>query len=88
VPRWAEGFVPPRYRRANRIARAEQGAEVPAEPVAAGAAPSDPEMAAPEPVGSGMNGGASGGASGGVNGATAIGDRSRFTHRRRIGSPQ
>ncbi|MFE2440478.1 MraY family glycosyltransferase [Streptomyces sp. NPDC059426] len=100
VPSWAEAFVPPRYRRANRIARAERGAEAPAEPVAAvvggGSAPSGPETAAPEPVGSGLNGGAnsglnggaSGGTTSGLNGATAIGDRSRFTHRRRIGTPQ
>ncbi|SCG10409.1 UDP-GlcNAc:undecaprenyl-phosphate GlcNAc-1-phosphate transferase, partial [Streptomyces sp. MnatMP-M27] len=64
----------------------------PAEPVAAtagaGSAASEPEMIAPDPVGPGMNGGADNGANGAVNGATAIGDRSRFIHRRRIGSPR
>jgi UDP-GlcNAc:undecaprenyl-phosphate GlcNAc-1-phosphate transferase len=79
VPRWAEAFVPPRYRR--RVAAATA-----AEPVAQSAAPATeqaepehreaPEKPAPEPVPAGLNG------------ATAIGDRSRFPHRRKIGTPQ
>ncbi|MFD7502382.1 MraY family glycosyltransferase [Streptomyces sp. NPDC059850] len=77
VPRWAEAFVPPRYRR--RAAAPEQIAQ-PAEAVQATepapvARPEEPEPA-PEPVPAGLNG------------ATAIGDRSRFPHRRKIGSPQ
>ncbi|MEU5024306.1 MraY family glycosyltransferase [Streptomyces milbemycinicus] len=65
VPHWAEGFVPPRYRRRrNRIAAAAR--EVAPE-ASAGAPGCD---AAAEPVGR---------VPAGVNGATAIGDRSRFT---------
>lgn len=65
VPRWAEGFVPPRYRRRrNRIAAAAREA---APEASAGAPGCD---AAAEPVGR---------VPAGVNGATAIGDRSRFT---------
>ncbi|MFD8383110.1 MraY family glycosyltransferase [Streptomyces sp. NPDC059679] len=65
VPHWAEGFVPPRYRRRrNRIAAAAR--EVAPEG-SAGAPGCD---AAAEPVGR---------VPAGVNGATAIGDRSRFT---------
>ncbi|MEU5638417.1 MraY family glycosyltransferase [Streptomyces milbemycinicus] len=65
VPHWAEGFVPPRYRRRrNRIAAAAR--EVAPE-ASAGAPGRD---AAAEPVGR---------VPAGVNGATAIGDRSRFT---------
>ncbi|MGO4421424.1 MraY family glycosyltransferase, partial [Streptomyces sp. MCAF7] len=64
VPHWAEGFVPPRYRRRNRIAAAAQEAA----PEASAEAPGCD--AAAEPVGR---------VPAGVNGATAIGDRSRFT---------
>ncbi|MGW3569053.1 MraY family glycosyltransferase [Streptomyces sp. NPDC000941] len=65
VPHWAEGFVPPRYRRRrNRIAAAAREA---ASEASAGAPGCD---AAAEPVGR---------VPAGVNGATAIGDRSRFT---------
>jgi UDP-GlcNAc:undecaprenyl-phosphate/decaprenyl-phosphate GlcNAc-1-phosphate transferase len=76
VPRWAEGLVPPRYRRGRR---AEQEARPegagPAGSVTQGERPGVEESAR-EPVPAG------------INGATAIGDRSRFNHRRRIGSPQ
>ncbi|KAK1182162.1 MraY family glycosyltransferase [Streptomyces sp. NBS 14/10] len=65
VPHWAEGFVPPRYRRRrNRIAAAAREA---APEATVGAPGCD---AAAEPVGR---------VPAGVNGATAIGDRSRFT---------
>ncbi|QKV92545.1 undecaprenyl/decaprenyl-phosphate alpha-N-acetylglucosaminyl 1-phosphate transferase [Streptomyces sp. NA02950] len=77
VPRWAEGFVPPRYRRGHRDAPAEQAVARTEAATEAGAA-GDPaaEESAPRPLAAG------------INGATAIGDRSRFTHRRRIGTPQ
>ncbi|MEU3351692.1 MraY family glycosyltransferase [Streptomyces sp. NPDC037389] len=60
APRWAERFVPPRYRRRKTavpapVATAEDRGET--EPVPAG-----------------------------LHGATAIGDRSRFAHARKIGS--
>ena len=76
VPRWAEAFVPPRYRR--RAVAAEQAVET-AAPATEQTEPEQreqPEKPAPEPVPAGLNG------------ATAIGDRSRFPHRRKIGSPQ
>nr|WP_246096362.1 MraY family glycosyltransferase [Streptomyces botrytidirepellens] len=75
VPQWAEAFVPPRYRR--RVATAQA-----AEPVAPAREQTEPEhreqpeRPAPEPLPTGLNG------------ATAIGDRSRFPHRRKIGTPQ
>ncbi|MFE5027029.1 MraY family glycosyltransferase [Streptomyces sp. NPDC056656] len=78
APRWAEGFVPPRYRR-RRAARAS--AEVPetspsyAVQEEAGAAEEAPEgegARTPMPAG--------------VNGATAIGPRSRFLDRRKAHS--
>ncbi|MBL1095669.1 MraY family glycosyltransferase [Streptomyces coffeae] len=74
VPSWAEGFVPPRYRRGHRGARAEAVADT----EAGDAGTTDPvaEESAPRPMPAG------------INGATAIGDRSRFTHRRKIGTPR
>ncbi|MFD3477945.1 MraY family glycosyltransferase [Streptomyces sp. NPDC058695] len=78
APRWAEAFVPPRYRR-RRAARAS--AEVPetspsyAAQEEAGAADEAPEgegSRTPMPAG--------------VNGATAIGPRSRFLDRRKAHS--
>ncbi|MFJ6083527.1 MraY family glycosyltransferase [Streptomyces sp. NPDC092369] len=68
TPRWAEAFVPPRYRRRRRAAEQEQGEEL--EPVAAALA----EEAAADcaesrtPVAVGVSG---------VNGATALGARRR-----------
>ncbi|WP_316782374.1 MraY family glycosyltransferase [Streptomyces sasae] len=79
TPRWAEAFVPPRYRR-RRAARAAEapGAATPQTP-AAGEEPECEE----EPVGhrSPVTAGAPP-----VNGATAIGPRSRFLDRRTSGS--
>ncbi len=63
APRWAEQFVPPRYRRRTVPAAA---VEQPQAAVEGG-----PQR---EPVPAGLHG------------ATAIGDRSRFTHRGKIGS--
>ncbi|MEV7288699.1 MraY family glycosyltransferase [Streptomyces sp. NPDC093252] len=87
APRWAESFVPPRYRR-RRVAAVlpEEGAEATGEG-AAGEVPAEPE---PVPVAAGTGGGA--GAVGtkarvnGVNGATALGPRSRLLDRRKAGS--
>ncbi|WP_327353419.1 MraY family glycosyltransferase [Streptomyces sp. NBC_01304] len=74
TPRWAEAFVPPRYRRrraaAAEAARAETAA---ASQESAQEAGDEPRT----PVAAGV---------GTVNGATAIGARSRFTDRRRAGS--
>ncbi|MFJ8665179.1 MraY family glycosyltransferase [Streptomyces sp. NPDC093600] len=67
APRWAESFVPPRYRR-RPVPRMEAVAPVSAHPVEA-----QPEERVPVPAG--------------VNGATAIGNRSRFTDRRKAGTP-
>ncbi|MGW2019944.1 MraY family glycosyltransferase [Streptomyces sp. NPDC001927] len=72
APRWAESFVPPRYRRRKTLlpgtsasaATSVDGPSDPAEPV---------EERVPVPAG--------------VNGATAIGHRSRFTDRRKAGTP-
>ena len=78
VPRWAEAFVPPRYRRRAAAVATAQVAETVA-PAMEQAEPEQreqPEKPAPEPLPAGLNG------------ATAIGDRSRFPHRRKIGSPQ
>ncbi|MEU8582228.1 MraY family glycosyltransferase [Streptomyces abikoensis] len=60
APRWAERFVPPRYRRRKSVA-----------PVPVATAEDRGEE---EPVPAGLHG------------ATAIGDRSRFAHARKIGS--
>lgn len=74
TPRWAEAFVPPRYRRrraaAAEAARAETAV---ASQESAQEAGDEPRT----PVAAGV---------GTVNGATAIGARSRFTDRRRAGS--
>lgn len=76
APRWAEAFVPPRYRRRKSVVVASTGG--------AGAA------------GAGVGGTAEGAGIGeqrepvpaGLHGATAIGDRSRFPHTRKISSPR
>ncbi|GGX82339.1 undecaprenyl-phosphate alpha-N-acetylglucosaminyl 1-phosphate transferase [Streptomyces hiroshimensis] len=71
APRWAEAFVPPRYRRRKVAAAAPEAAGALDAAEAAGAAEPAEEPAEPgeqrEPVPAG------------VHGATAIGDRSRFT---------
>jgi len=93
APRWAESFVPPRYRRRRRrregpgaAARDEaaDGREEPAEAVGSPSAASDTrseqeghEPAAQAPLAAGVPV---------ANGATAIGSRARFTDRRKAGS--
>ncbi|MDW4904565.1 MraY family glycosyltransferase [Streptomyces sp. ADMS] len=81
TPRWAERFVPPRYRRGRTT---EAGATAPAASAAAMADQGASEQAAdptaperPAPVHAGVSG---------VNGATAIGPRSRLLDRRKAGS--
>ncbi|MFF5128182.1 MraY family glycosyltransferase [Streptomyces syringium] len=69
APRWAEAFVPPRYRRRKSVvvaAAASPGAGGTAEGAGIG------EQREPVPAG--------------LHGATAIGDRSRFPHTRKISS--
>ncbi|MFF4545224.1 MraY family glycosyltransferase [Streptomyces sp. NPDC001435] len=75
APRWAERFVPPRYRR-GRAAEAHAEAHAPAPAAAFEAAPAAGEEQ-PAPVPAGLTG---------VNGATAIGPRSRFLDGRKAGS--
>ncbi|MEU7156888.1 MraY family glycosyltransferase [Streptomyces chrestomyceticus] len=75
APRWMEWMVPPRYRRSVQAAAVAAAAE---ESAAIDEAGERSAQAAPErerqPVPAG------------INGATAIGDRSRFTDRRKAGS--
>ncbi|MDT3398256.1 MraY family glycosyltransferase [Streptomyces sp. B1866] len=99
APEWAEGVVPPRYRHARRARHAARPGRPDAggEPVAAGAGGLAGVAGAAAANGAhgpnaannanGANGVAGvGGAAQQPGGATAIGDRSRFTHRRRISS--
>ncbi|MFF8384593.1 MraY family glycosyltransferase [Streptomyces kanasensis] len=79
APRWAESFVPPRYRRRKTAPHSDP----------------DPASAAAEGVGSagGADGSGDGGPGepvrvpAGVNGATAIGARSHLLERRKAGTP-
>ncbi|MFD5428595.1 MraY family glycosyltransferase [Streptomyces sp. NPDC127084] len=94
APRWAEAFVPPRYRR-----RREQpvlSAAVPPHGEERSEEPSDtlpPYEAEPAGITSSVLDGTDTAAServpvpAGINGATAIGARSRFTDRRKAGTP-
>ncbi|WP_369233247.1 MraY family glycosyltransferase [Streptomyces sp. R21] len=79
APRWAEHFVPPRYRRRRRAAASAEAAVV---LDAAGETDGDEEGAREErtPVAAGVSGVS------GVNGATAIGPRARFLDRRKAGT--
>ena len=79
APRWAEHFVPPRYRRRRRAAAAAEAAVV---LDAAGETDGGEEGAREErtPVAAGVSGVS------GVNGATAIGPRARFLDRRKAGT--
>lgn len=75
APRWAESFVPPRYRRRKTAPQAGQeaaegGAGAPPAPAAGGGHPGEPPRV---PAG--------------VNGATAIGARSHLPERRKAGTP-
>ncbi|MFC8128642.1 MraY family glycosyltransferase [Streptomyces sp. NPDC057302] len=72
IPRWAESFVPPRYRRRKGVASAALAADE--TDAADGADGADAEAGDRPPVESG------------VNGATAVGTRSRFEDRRKAGS--
>ncbi|MFC9942084.1 MraY family glycosyltransferase [Streptomyces pratensis] len=80
APRWAESFVPPRYRR-----RVVNGGTADAEEATPRGqhAPEGPQMTSPTPERAPVSVGVSG-----VNGATAIGPRSRFTDRDRADSPR
>ncbi|MEU4997019.1 MraY family glycosyltransferase [Streptomyces sp. NPDC021622] len=76
IPRWAESFVPPRYRRRRRAAGAGADAGDETNVTAGTDAQGETEAKAdsPPPVGAG------------VNGATAVGTRSRLEDRRKAGS--
>ncbi|TGB11862.1 MraY family glycosyltransferase [Streptomyces sp. MZ04] len=78
IPRWAESFVPPRYRRRRRAAAAEAAADASDETNATAGTGEQGETEAEAdsrpPAGAG------------VNGATAVGTRSRFDDRRKAGS--
>ncbi|MFJ2238549.1 MraY family glycosyltransferase [Streptomyces sp. NPDC087859] len=71
APRWAQAFLPPRYRRRRAVA---ESAPV-AEPAAAAVESEEDEERTPVAVGVS-----------GVNGATALGARSRFLDRRKAGT--
>jgi UDP-GlcNAc:undecaprenyl-phosphate/decaprenyl-phosphate GlcNAc-1-phosphate transferase len=79
APRWAEAFVPPRYRRRGAVAEPAAatpqtvGAEEHADVLADGSTEEEPRT----PVAVGVSG---------ANGATAIGGRSRFLDRRKAGT--
>ncbi|MFE6763469.1 MraY family glycosyltransferase [Streptomyces sp. NPDC057689] len=89
APRWAESFVPPRYRRRRRRgegpgAAESESHEAPAEAAEDSRVAQDPregqegrEPAPQAPLAAGVSG---------ANGATAIGSRSRFADRRKAGS--
>ncbi|MCQ0023657.1 undecaprenyl/decaprenyl-phosphate alpha-N-acetylglucosaminyl 1-phosphate transferase [Streptomyces somaliensis DSM 40738] len=79
APRWAESFVPPRYRRRKTAPQAGQEAPAAAEGDAGtSSAPASAEGGHPE---------GSPHVPAGVNGATAIGARSRLPERRKAGTP-
>ncbi|MFF1676730.1 MraY family glycosyltransferase [Streptomyces sp. NPDC058256] len=84
APRWAESFVPPRYRRSKVTAALSEAEEaVPAAVAYGTGTPAAEEDGADEhrtPVVAGVSGVS------GVNGATAIGARSRFLDRGKAGS--
>lgn len=82
APRWAERFVPPRYRRRRRReaapgAESPQGLESQQGPQGDQMGQGGHETAPRPPIAAGVSG---------VNGATAIGPRSRFADRRKADS--
>ncbi|MBC9729027.1 MraY family glycosyltransferase [Streptomyces sp. TRM68367] len=85
APHWAEGFVPPRYRRRRAVAEEEPAAECPAAeaaPATESGSPASSASPAEEhrtPVVNGVPR---------VNGATALGARSRPLDRRKAGTPR
>ncbi|MEV1010046.1 MraY family glycosyltransferase [Streptomyces sp. NPDC049881] len=97
VPPWAERVVPPRYRirRQERLAAERQSAEA-AVPAGTGHDTAQPPAEAPGEPGEGPGAGPSATGAGtgtrehprqphaGPHGATAVGDRKRFTDRRKI----
>ncbi|MFF3315510.1 MraY family glycosyltransferase [Streptomyces sp. NPDC003035] len=72
APRWAESFLPPRYRRRRAVAGLSPESAGLTSPVSA-SVEEPPAERVPVPAG--------------VNGSTAIGHRSRFTDRRKAGTP-
>ncbi|MEV0439376.1 MraY family glycosyltransferase [Streptomyces spectabilis] len=80
APRWAENFVPPRYRRERRSPAGAAAAER-----ADGAAPEEAYGTSGEPE-PGEASGDRPAVGAGVNGATALGTRPRFLDRRKAGS--
>lgn len=79
TPRWAEAFVPPRYRRRRPVA--EPAAATPQTPSAKTPADTASEARSEEEPRTPVAAGAAG-----VNGATAIGARSRILDRRKAGT--
>ncbi|MGR8008266.1 MraY family glycosyltransferase [Streptomyces hypolithicus] len=77
APRWAESFLPPRYRRRHRAAQPSGAASREAEEADEAHERTEPEDRTPVRMGQA-----------GVNGATAIGPRSRFPERRKAGTPR
>ncbi|MFH8348606.1 MraY family glycosyltransferase [Streptomyces sp. NPDC018045] len=75
APRWMEWMVPPRYRRSMQAAAVAAAATESAAVDEAGNLDGAPDRER-QPVPAG------------IHGATAIGDRSRFTDRRKAGSPR
>ncbi|WP_344492872.1 MraY family glycosyltransferase [Streptomyces enissocaesilis] len=78
APRWAESFIPPRYRRSRAAAfgdaAREEGEAAEPDGTAEGPVTDEPGERTPVPTG--------------VNGATAIGPRSRLPERRKAGTPR
>jgi UDP-GlcNAc:undecaprenyl-phosphate GlcNAc-1-phosphate transferase len=80
APRWAESFVPPRYRSSRRqAARAAKAAKQAQAPEAAMVAEAESALAATAAAEQPLP-------HAGLNGSTAIGDRSRLPDRRRVSS--
>jgi UDP-GlcNAc:undecaprenyl-phosphate/decaprenyl-phosphate GlcNAc-1-phosphate transferase len=93
APRWADSFVPPRYRRARRRRGAgdEQDGDQAAAPGTSALPESQDASGTPGGEGAPDGGGSTDGDApvpAGVNGATALGARSRFTDRGKAGSPR
>ncbi|MFE4669534.1 MraY family glycosyltransferase [Streptomyces sp. NPDC056716] len=90
APRWAESFVPPRYRRRRRPEPALQEAGAGASYGVGAAEATEEETGQLAPVVAGVSGaGGSAGTSArasGVNGSTAMGARARLLDRRKAGS--
>ncbi|MEU3344156.1 MraY family glycosyltransferase [Streptomyces sp. NPDC006700] len=93
APRWAEQFVPPRYRRrraavpdASTPATASSApSEAPGSPASRASEESPAQGETPVAAGVGVRAGGTGGVSG-VNGATAVGARSRVLDGRKAGT--